>query len=98
MARYDKAIIFKDQTGKEYLSRTRYPSIPTSDTDILITGRYGDTFTNLSYQFYETTELWWVIARANNQNNGSMYLEIGKRYRIPTDISDIMLDFDQINN
>ena len=47
MARYDRARIFKDKTGKQYLSRIRYPSIPTSDTDVVNTGRYGDTFTNL---------------------------------------------------
>jgi len=42
--------------------------------------------------------LWWIIARANNQNNGSVFPEIGKKIRIPTDIGDVLTEFEFMNS
>jgi len=52
---------------------------------------------NLAFKYYGNQELWWIIARANNQNNGSMYLQSGKEYRIPQNIGTILRNFENLN-
>ena len=62
---------------------TLYPKIPLRDDDIYIFSRESDKLEHLSYRFYGNSEFWWVIARANNISNGSIFLEPGKQLRIP---------------
>lgn len=97
MGRYDKSRIFKDENGTRYLNRIQYPKIEISDTDISVKGLYGQRFENLAYKFYGNPELWWVIARANGQLDGSTYMVPGKEYRIPQDIGKIISKFDELN-
>ena len=94
--RYLKSKIFKDQNGKRYLNRIEYPPIPLRDTDILIRGVFGQTFMNLANEYYNDKNLWWVIARANNQSE-SIYMIPGKEYRVPQNISLILQEFNQLN-
>jgi|TARA_A100001391_G_C5017840_1_gene265011 hypothetical protein len=94
--RYLKSKIFKDQNGKRYLNRVEYPPIPLRDTDILIRGVFGQTFMNLANEYYNDKNLWWVIARANNQSE-SIYMIPGKEYRVPQNISLILQEFNQLN-
>lgn len=42
----------------------------------------GDTWTTLSYKFYQTIELWWLIAKVNNIANPTIDPEIGSTIRI----------------
>jgi hypothetical protein len=51
----------------------------------------------LAFDVYGKTELWWIIARANNENRGSMYVVPGKEYRIPQNITNILQEFKKIN-
>jgi len=95
--RYQNQKILKDDNGNRYQNRIKYPVIPISDSDIIVTGRLGLRFDNLAYQYYGNQELWWIIARANNQNNGSMYLQSGKEYRIPQNIGTILRNFENLN-
>jgi len=88
--RYQNQKILKDDNGNRYQNRIKYPVIPISDSDIIVTGRLGLRFDNLAYQYYGNQELWWVIARANNQNNGSIYTTPGTEYRIPQNIGKII--------
>lgn len=96
MGRYDKSKVFRDNTGTRYLNRIQYPKIEISDTDVTIVGLYGQRFENLAHKFYGNTELWWIIARANNQSS-SMYLVPGKKYRIPKDIGIITQQLRELN-
>ena len=86
--RYDESKVFQDENGTRYLNRVEYPVIPIQDSD---------TFSNLAFEVYGKTEFWWIIARANNENRGSMYVVPGKEYRIPQNITSILQEFRKLN-
>jgi hypothetical protein len=94
--RYDNSRIFRDDNGRRYLSRIEYPPIPLRDSDILIRGVFGQTFMNLANQYYENKNLWWIIARANQQTE-SVYMVPGKEYRIPQEIKLILQEYEELN-
>jgi len=101
MSRYDNQTILNDENGTRYLSQTQYPKIPIRDSDIFIQGQYGKRLDSLAYDYYGDVQLWWVIARANpeNQSNGgSMYMNPNKEYRIPTSIGQILSDYEALND
>ena len=95
--RYDKSKLFKDENGTQYLNRIEYPVIPIRDSDIFIRGVFGQTFMNLANQYYGDKDLWWIIARANNQAE-SIYMIPGKEYRIPQDTGLIFQEFNELNS
>ena len=94
--RYNNNKILNDDNGVEYLNRSEYPVIPIRDSDIIIRGVLGQRFDQLAFQYYGDQELWWIIARANNQSD-SMYLVIGKEYRIPQEIGLITQQLRELN-
>ena len=94
--RYDNSRIFRDDNGRRYLRRIEYPPIPLRDSDILIRGVFGQTFMNLANQYYENKNLWWIIARANQQTE-SVYMVPGKEYRIPQEIKLILQEYEELN-
>ena len=96
MGRYDNQKIFRDENGTRYLNRIQYPKIEQRDTDIVVKGLYGQRLENIAHKFYGNVELWWIIARANNQGN-SIYTKPGKEYRIPQNIGEILEDFEELN-
>ena len=95
--RYNNSKILKDENNTRYLNRAEYPVIPIKDSDTIIRGQFGKTFSNLAFEAYGKTELWWIIARANNENKGSMYVVPGKEYRIPNEIGLILQQFKELN-
>ena len=95
--RYNKSRLFKGDNGKQYLNRIEYPVIPIRDSDIFIRGIFGQTFMNLSNQYYGDKDSWWIIARANNQAE-SIYMIPGKEYRIPQDTGLIFQEFNELNS
>ena len=97
MGRYDNQKIFRDENGTRYLNRIQYPKIEQRDTDIVVKGLFGQRFENIAHKFYGNVELWWIIARANNENRGSMYVVPGKEYRIPNEIGLILQQFKELN-
>ncbi len=52
---------------------------------------------NLANQYYGDKDLWWVIARANNQSE-SIYTKPGKEYRIPQNTGLIIQEFNELNS
>lgn len=94
--RYNKSKIFQDDNGKQYLNRIEYPTIPIKDTDVFIRGVFGQSFMNLANEYYGDKDLWWVIARANNQSD-SIYMIPGKEYHIPQRVNDILQEFNLLN-
>ena len=52
---------------------------------------------NLANQYYGDKDLWWIIARANNQAE-SIYMIPGKEYRIPQDTGLIFQEFNELNS
>ena len=95
--RYNQSKIFRDENGTQYLNRIEYPVIPIRDSDIFIRGVFGQTFMKLANQYYGDKDLWWIIARANNQAE-SIYMIPGKEYRIPQDTGLIFQEFNELNS
>jgi hypothetical protein len=59
----------------------------------------GDRLDNLAYQFYNDPTLWWILSIANpDLPNDSLYPTLGYQLRVPSDINQILNDFDQLNN
>lgn len=105
MGRYDNnnilinKIDLKNKLGVKYRSSTRYPNIDLSDTDVFLYTIRGDRLDNLAYQFYNDSDLWWVISIANpDLPNDSLYPTLGFQLRIPGDIEKILNDFANLNS
>jgi hypothetical protein len=105
MERYDNVPIIQTvptvQYPKviKYRESVRYPDIPLSESDVFIYTMRGDRLDNLAYQFYNDPTLWWVLSVANpDLPNDSLYPTLGYQLRVPSDINQILNDFDQLNN
>ncbi len=93
---YTNAIKDKD-TGKRYYQSTIYPKIKATDNDLYIISEDGDRLDLLANKYYNDKNLWWVIAVANNINDGTFYVEAGRQLRVPSDITTILNDLSKIN-
>jgi hypothetical protein len=98
MARYTYAeTLVTKETKKRYLESVIYPKIPFSDEDFYIITQSTDRLDLLSNQYYGDAQYWWVIAVANNINDGTLYVDAGKQIRIPSDLPNILSELDRIN-
>ena len=95
--RYTYNTILKKRDGKRYMSSTIYPKIKPNNDDIYIIVDTTDRLDLLAHKYYNNPQYYWIIAVANNINNGDMYLEGGTQIRIPTDLVTILKDFEKIN-
>ena len=55
------------------------------------------SYMNLAYQYYGKTELWWIISRANDKVNGSVFPTIGSQIRVPIEIGEVITEFERLN-
>lgn len=92
-------IKIKRTNNKRYYSYIKYPDIPLSSNDLYVLTSVGDRLDSLAHQFYGDVNLWWVIATANPQNvrRDSIKLKPGIEIRIPANISDILVNFNNEN-
>lgn len=97
MKRYDKVPITERWDGKRVYKMTHYPTIKPLDTDVVIISNDGDYLDTLAYKYYKDPTLWWVISLANNIGMGKLSVEPGKQIRIPTNVQQILSEFEQIN-
>ena len=88
--RYKSNKIQKDKNNVRYYKPRIIPNIPIKDTDIFIYPLYGDRFDTLANRYYEDSNLWWIIAKANEISNGKISPNPEKKLRIPTEIDDIL--------
>jgi hypothetical protein len=96
--RYIYTNIVKDKdTGNRYYESTIYPKIKAKDNDLYIISEQGDRLDLLASKYYNDKNLWWIIAVANNINDGTFYVEAGRQMRIPSDITTILNDLTKIN-
>lgn len=84
-------------TKKKYFGSLIYPKIKPSDNDFYIISESTDRLDLLANKYYGDKTLWWVIAVANNLNNASLYIGEGVQLRIPSNLSQILNDLEQIN-
>jgi hypothetical protein len=98
MARYTYAeTLITKETKKRYLESVIYPKIGVSDEDFYIITQSTDRLDLLSNQYYGDAQYWWVIAVANNINDGTLYVEAGRQIRIPANLPNILSELDRIN-
>jgi len=88
------------QTGRRYYINTILPDVPLSSEDIYIITQDGDRLDNLSYEFYNDTQYWWVIlaANPNKLRKDSYHVALGEQIRIPANPSRYINSFTSFNN
>ena len=95
--RYRNNKIRKDKDNIRYYKPRIVPNIPIKDTDIFVFPLYGDRFDTLAQRYYDNSNLWWIIAKANEIGNGKIAPDPEKKLRIPTEIDEILESIDNSN-
>ena len=96
--RYRYTNVKKDtDTNINYMESTIYPRIRATNDDIYAISEAGDRLDILAKKFYGDPAYWWVIATANNMNDGNFYVEPGIQIRIPSNINGILNQLERIN-
>lgn len=87
MSRFNNKNLLRKRTTGRYYSSTIFPEVPLSPDDNYIITQDGDRLDNISFEFYNDTDLWWVIALANPNKlrKDSYYVNVGEQIRIPAD-------------
>jgi len=88
--RYKNATILKDKDGSRYYKPTIVNEIPLKDSDLYINPFPGDRFDMLAQRYYGDSNLWWIIAKANNMSKGQIGVDPEKKLRIPQEIDSIL--------
>lgn len=97
MKRYNTTRKKIDKAGIRAYSTTYYPDISLADDDLFINTVRGERLDNLAFKYYSDASLWWVIAKANNIN-GKPVLPAGQVIRIPSNITEILENFNSLND
>ncbi len=101
MSRYTSTPIITtpDQPKRRYIN-VKYPEITRDFADIYVYASLGDRYDLIANSYYNDTELWWIILRANpNQPADSLYPNPGDQIRIPAPfrIPNILAQYDSLN-
>ena len=88
--RYKNAKLLKDKNNVRYYKPTIVPNIPIKDSDIFVYPIYGERFDNMANRYYGDSNLWWIIAKANELSKGDIAPKPNVKLRIPTVIDDIL--------
>lgn len=88
--RYRREKIVKDKNGVRYYKPTIVQNIPLQDTDRFIFPLDGDRLDIIAQRYYGDSNLWWIIAKANEISNGQIGLDPEKKIRVPIDIENIL--------
>lgn len=92
-SRYQNNGIKRTNDGREVYRSKIYPKIPLRDDDIYVATETGDRLDTLAYQYYDDSNLWWIIASANNIHNAPFGLKDGTILRIPQNFIEINNQF-----
>ena len=95
--RYKNIKVLKSPSGKQYRSTTIYPAIPLNENDTYIITTYGDRYDILAHEFYSNSNLWWIIAGADNYYKGSLNITPGIQLRIPANKDRALENFENVN-
>ena len=88
--RYKNTKLGRDKNGVRFYKPTIVPNIPIKDSDIFVYPVFGDRFDTLDHRYYNDSNLWWIIAKANELSRGDIAPDPLKKVRIPTVIDDIL--------
>ena len=97
MRRYDKVQSYSRWDGKRVYKLAKYPSIIAQDTDIIVISQDTDYLDTLANTYYKDPTLYWIIALANNLGKGKMSVPGGLQLRIPTNVQEILAEFNRLN-
>lgn len=75
--------ILNTELGQRYYS-AGFVADKSMTIKTIHTVKHGDRLDKLSFKYYNTPTYWWVIAKANDIVDGSLYPEPGKKLLIPT--------------
>ena len=95
--RYKGNIVKKDKNNIRYYKPRIVPNIPIKDTDIFAYPIYGDRYDTMAQRYYDDSNLWWIIVKANDISDGKIAPDPLKKLRIPTEIDDILQSINQTN-
>ena len=99
MNRYQNIKQIKNSEGITYYRDSKYPVIPLSVNDIWVITTSEDRYDRLAQQYYNDYTLWWVISIANdNLPQNSLYPPEGTQIRIPTNVSEILSNYNKLNS
>ena len=98
MSRYEDTEQTKNKFGKRVYKTTMYPHIRKRDNDLYITSKDGDRLDVLSNKYYNSADLWWIIAQANHIGKGTLVIEPWLQIRILTEIGEILAELEDLNN
>ena len=91
ISRYNFTRIKNDKfTNNRVYVPTLYPNIPIEDDDIFIISKDGERMDNMATKYYGDPSYWWIIARANNIENGTFALPAATEIRIPKSLDNVM--------
>lgn len=85
ISRYNILDILKSNTGEEFLESWKKIEIPESEEDKFHEVQSGEKnrIDLIAHRYYDNSQLWWVIAIANNIKN-PLYIDTGDILRIPS--------------
>ena len=100
MRRFNDMKKLRNRMGKQYYINTILPEIPLSQDDIYVITQDGDRLDNLSFEFYNDVQFWWVIlaANPNKLRKDSYHVVLGEQIRIPSNPTRYVSDFTKFNN
>jgi nucleoid-associated protein YgaU len=85
ISKYENPIQIKTTlSGKNYYSTLIPSTIPEDVFQFSVISRNGDRFDTLAYRYYNDASKWWIIAKANNLVNGSIFIPPGTKLIIPS--------------
>ncbi len=106
MLRYSQTPIIRPATQISAIDQklryinVKYPTITLDPQDIYVYTTQGDRYDVLALTFYKDPDLWWIINRANpNQDSASLYPAVGSQIRIPSPftLSVILSQYNALN-
>ena len=95
--RYANIQEIRNEDGIRYRTNTIYPDIPLSEEDTYVITTGGDRYDTLATQFYGDSNLWWVIASANNSKMDGLICRPGVQLRIPANSGEVLRLFRSLN-
>jgi len=98
MKRYDTTEVISRWDGKRVFVTTQYPIIEPQDSDVIIISNDSDYLDNLAYKYYGDPALYWIIALVNNLGKGRLSVPVGLQLRIPSNINNIIVQFNNLNS
>jgi hypothetical protein len=96
-SRYNLIPQVTGSNGKRVRRPVIYPPIPRRESDLYTYAVVGDRLDLLAKKHYNDVGLWWILAEANAIGKGNLAVPAGMQLRIPTDITTILISYEQLN-